>query len=146
VAAAAAVIGMGAWLDRRRRGWGLVAITCVLILALQVMVMYGYHKSDEGRSEMRPMAEEIWQKHPDAAIRVTGKRRIPIPPDLPLYLNRPVPWVDSPADLQPTTHPWVVVMRQRRREDPPPTPAGWIPLTPVRRDANLWHAFVLPAK
>jgi 4-amino-4-deoxy-L-arabinose transferase-like glycosyltransferase len=148
-ALAATVAALAVWREQVRCR-GLVEMTVILMLALQVLFLTGYRKSNSGRSEMKPLADEIWAAFPDANVRVSGPDKIPVPPDLPLYLNRSVTWTAWPIQLQAGERPWVVVVRQRlkkKKTDPvPQCPPGWTALTPVKRDQNLWHAFALPAK
>ena len=143
--AAAVLIAAIFW--ERRLGRGLVGVTTLVLFGLQIVFLIGYRQSDEGRSEMKPLADQIWAKYPDANVRIAGKRRLPTPPDLPIYLNRPVSWENNPEKLEQGDRPWVIVIRQRHDDPVAPTaPPGWIALTPVPRDRNMWHAFALPAK
>jgi 4-amino-4-deoxy-L-arabinose transferase-like glycosyltransferase len=142
VAGAALVVG-GIDLHRRWRG-GLVTASVLVMLLLQAVFMIGYRDSREGRSEMKPLAELIWQTVPDAQV-VSGVTHKRIPSDLAIYLNRPTPTVAEFTALPTGDVPQVLILYQRKRTDPPATPAGWTFLGKVPRDDNWWHAFVRPA-
>ena len=94
VAAGAIVLG-GIDLHRRWRG-GLVTATVLVMLLLQAVFMLGYRNAREGRSEMKPLAEMIWQVAPDAEV-YSGVTRKRIPSDLSVYLNRTTPTVGDVA-------------------------------------------------
>jgi 4-amino-4-deoxy-L-arabinose transferase-like glycosyltransferase len=129
----------------RRWGGGIVAATLLLMLAMQVLFMHGYRHSREGRSEMKPLAAMIWRQTPDAAVYITGAKKVRAPVDLAIYLNRSVLWVDDVSQIpRDGDRPRVVVTRQRRREPAPEPPAGATVLGKTQRDENWWHAFLLP--
>jgi hypothetical protein len=91
------------------------------------------------------MADRIWETAPDAVVVTSGKKKEPIPPDLPIYLNRSIQWADSFEQLSPD-RPWVVVVKQRRTSPVPIPPPGWIDISTVKREPHFWHAFYRPAQ
>jgi hypothetical protein len=94
---------------------------------------------------MKPLAAMIWRQTPDAAVYITGARKVRAPVDLAIYLNRSVLWVDDISQIpRDGDRPRVVVTRQRRREPAPEPPAGATVLGKTQRDENWWHAFLLP--
>jgi 4-amino-4-deoxy-L-arabinose transferase-like glycosyltransferase len=140
----AVALAVAVYLDQRRQR-GLVLATVLVMAGWQFLFFYGYQRGP-GASEMKPMADRIWQVAPNAVVKTSGPQKLPIPPDLPIYLNRPVQWAKSFDDLPPADHPWVVVVRQRHGSAVPVTPQGWTLFSTVKREPNLWHAFLRPAQ
>jgi 4-amino-4-deoxy-L-arabinose transferase-like glycosyltransferase len=138
-------------LQRKAGAWAVLVGSAVFMVAWNVLLNVGYRHYREGRSEMRPLAEQILATHPDAALysyrpdRPTA--RAPI--DLSIYLNRVVDNVKTPEDMAHTTGPRLYLVRQREREamaDPsalaPPAggPGGFFAATRV--DNSTWYTFV----
>jgi hypothetical protein len=140
-----AIVAAGIALHRRR-DVGIVATTVVLMIGIQALIVHGYRNSREGRSEMKPLAGVIWEMYPDAYVSAAPHRKAHTPPDLPIYLNRPIHRGVRQTD-PPTTGPsasvQVMVARQDARDPEPSFPPPWQPITKVRRDNSWWHAFVL---
>ncbi len=114
-------------------------VTFVLMLVVQVIVARGYSMSREGKSEMKPLAEMIMRWNVDARIyQIAGSYA---PPDLNIYANRAVEWIDS-VDEVPHDGMSVVVMHQSHREATIDPPAGFESIGWVWRDRNRWWAFV----
>ena len=70
------------------------------MLGAQALFMHGYRDSQEGRSEMKPLANLIWRDVPNAAVFTTDARmKTRAPVDLSIYLNRTVWWVDDASQI-----------------------------------------------
>ena len=141
-----AVVIAGGMLLRRRWVAGLVGATVIVMLVAQAAVMHGYAQTRPGRSDMRPLAEAIWEQYPEALMfnaHPEGKRASV---DLSIYLNRVTTWISAEDlnRLDPGTRPKVVVMLQEQKDPAPKPPAGWTFVEKVRRDKDWWWAFVLP--
>jgi 4-amino-4-deoxy-L-arabinose transferase-like glycosyltransferase len=127
----------------RKRLGGIVTTGVVVMLLAQAVLMSGYVRTREGRSEMKPLAEAIIAAYPDALVyngRHVDKR---VPVDLAIYLNRATLRDEHWQELSPTDRPRVVVMPQRAGEPDPQPPAGWKFLEKTPRDRDFWWAFVL---
>jgi len=146
-------VGLGiviaaAMLFRRRWLVALLSATVIVMLAAHAVVIHGYAKTRAGLSDMRPLANAIWQSHPDAVMYNAHPLEKRASVDLSIYLNRVTTWVsaDELAALTPGPRPLVVVMLQNPKEPEPRPPAGWKLLQKVSRDKDWWWAFVLEAK
>lgn len=137
-------IVLASWSFRQRHDISrLCGATFLAMLVFQAFVMWGYRDSREGRSEMKPLADAIWQSHPAASLYVTHPAmKKKAPPDLSIYANRPVRWVESADEIVDETNQAILVMRQGKREAAPETPYGWRTLAKVQRDDTWWHALV----
>jgi 4-amino-4-deoxy-L-arabinose transferase-like glycosyltransferase len=140
-----AVVIAAGMLLRRRWVAALVGTTVIVMLVAQAAALYGYAQTRSGRSDMRPLADAIWEQYPEALMfnaHPKGKRASV---DLSMYLNRVTTWIseDDLARLRPGARPKVVVMLQEQKEAAPTPPAGWTFVEKVRRDKDWWWAFVL---
>ena len=140
-----AVVIAAGMLFRRRWVAALMGATVVVMLVAQAAAIHGYAQTRPGRSDMRPLAEAIWEQYPEALMfnaHPEGKRASV---DLSIYLNRVTTWISAEdlARLDPGARPKVVVMLQEQKEAAPKPPAGWTFVEKVRRDKDWWWAFVL---
>jgi hypothetical protein len=143
-AAIAFIIVLIGWLASHRHRFAMIVTPFVLMMLLQAVGVQGYAKTREGRSEMRPLAEFIRERYPNAQVyNFRGEReekRAPV--DLSIYLNRPTLLVTDPATLPFSDHPQIYVI-VRGKSDPEPQPAtAWRFLHKVRRDKDWYYAFV----
>jgi hypothetical protein len=72
LAAAAAglvLIVTGILLSRARRAWPLLATTAAAMLLFDVMLTSHLARSEAGRSDMKPLADAIARRAPDAEVR-----------------------------------------------------------------------------
>jgi hypothetical protein len=134
----------------QRRHWvaSLAATTVVVMLAVHAAVIHGYAKTESGLSPMRPLADAIWQTHPDAEMYNAHPRGKRASVDLSIYLNRVTELVtmDELIRLHPGRRPKVVVMLQDNGGPPPEPPPGWQVVHHVPRDKDFWWAFALDAE
>jgi 4-amino-4-deoxy-L-arabinose transferase-like glycosyltransferase len=133
-----------------RRHWvaALVGATVVVMLTVQAAALHGYAQTRPGRSDMRPLANAIWDEYPEALMynaHPQGKRASV---DLSIYLNRVTRWIsmEDLAGLKPGRTPKVVVMLQEQGDPAPKPPAGWTFVEKVKRDKDWWWAFALKAE
>ena len=150
---AVVVIGLGvviaaAMLVRRRWLVALLSATVIVMLAVHAIVIHGYAQTRAGVSEMRPLANAIWQTYPDALMYNAHPLEKRASVDLSIYMNRVTTWVPPKdlATLTPGPRPLVVVMLQNPKEPEPQPPTGWRFVHKVSRDKDWWWAFVLEAK
>jgi hypothetical protein len=143
-------IALTIWFQRRAGAWAVLAGTAAVMIAWNVFLNVGYRHSREGRSEMRPLAEQIIATHPDAGLYSFRPdrpiRRAPI--DLSIYLNRVVENVEDPTRLAETSGLRIYMVRQKDAgpmSDPSPLapPAGgpWRFFTATRVDNATWYTF-----
>ena len=145
------VIVVSLLLQRKAGAWAVLAGSAVFMVAWNVLLNVGYRHYREGRSEMRPLAEQILATYPDAALysyrpdRPTA--RAPI--DLSIYLNRVVENVKTPDEMANTTGRRLYLIRQREREpmaDPsklaPPIGGPWRFFAATGVDNSTWYTFV----
>ena len=130
----------------RRWRTALPVATAAVMLVLQVVAVWGYARSDEGTSEMRPMADAVWAAWPDAVTYFRHNRRAPN--DLAIYLDRPTRQITAAAlaGIEPAERPSVVVLIQKEDSPAPRPPAGWAFVAKIARGKDWLHAFVMPAK
>ncbi|MCS7034968.1 MAG: phospholipid carrier-dependent glycosyltransferase [Phycisphaerae bacterium] len=140
ILAAAAILATG------RRRLPMAWATAALMLYAQTWFLWGYRNTREGRSEMKPMADLIWSRYPQARVITSGEKRL-APLDLAIYLNREVVWTADPASVAADERPVVLVIRQDEDDPAPPVPpTGWEAIGKFARDDSWWHAFVRPPK
>jgi 4-amino-4-deoxy-L-arabinose transferase-like glycosyltransferase len=140
--AAVTIIVIGIVMHRRRSG-AIVAATLLLMLGMQSFFLEGYRNSREGRSEMKPLANQIRRDAPDAVVFTTDARtKARAPVDLSIYLNKTVRWVDDASQVPPDVRNAVLVVRQRKNDPEPAPPPGWSRLDKTQRDESWWHAFI----
>jgi 4-amino-4-deoxy-L-arabinose transferase-like glycosyltransferase len=142
-AAAAGVLVIQILLRRRWRG-SIVLTTFLLMLAMQAIFIAGYRNTRQGRAELRPLADAIATRYPDAAIfnaHPDGKRP---PPELGVYLARTITWIGDPSSLaRDNGRAKVLLMIQRKDAPAPAPPIGWEFVAKSPRDKDVWWAFVL---
>jgi len=127
----------------RVRQVALPAFTLAILLGLQAVAVRWYSQSEQGSSELRPLADTIATQYPTAdvfAIRPDRKRP---PPDLAVYLNRIVRSVPTADTIEASNGPAIALMIQRRGELSPLAPPGFRYLDKALRDKkDFWWAFV----
>ena len=141
-----AVLCTVGWWGSLRRPALVVVTSFIAMMVLQIAFIRAYRQTYDGRSEMKLLADAVWQTVPNAVV-CTAPARPPAkaqPADLPIYLNRVCPpvVVDGKADK-----PLVVIYLQRRGNPPEPLPVApdtFQPLTEVRWRKHTWHAFYRP--
>jgi hypothetical protein len=145
------VILAAMWFQRRRGAWAVLAGTAVVMIAWNVVLNIGYRHYREGRSEMRPLAEQILTTHPDAALYSyrpdRPSARVPI--DLSIYLNRVIENLETPEKLAETRGERIYLVREKERAprpDPspfaPPVGGPWEFFAATRVDNSTWYTFV----
>jgi 4-amino-4-deoxy-L-arabinose transferase-like glycosyltransferase len=143
-AVVAVMVLLIAALQSRRHPFALVIGPAVVMLIMQPIFLFGYRDTREGRSEMRPLAEAVWQAAPDARMfnwRPEGPKRADVA--LSIYLNRPTIWIRDPADVPPGgEHPPVMITLQRSDRPPRQLPPDWLVLDDVPHDKDRYVAFV----
>jgi 4-amino-4-deoxy-L-arabinose transferase-like glycosyltransferase len=139
----AALLVAGIVLYRRRPG-ALVAMTFATMLVMQAVLFKGYCSSSAGRSDLKPLADVLAARYPDATFYNAHPRGKRPPTDLGVYLNRTIRWIPDTGSLQPGVHPIVVFMLQDKGEPDPISPPGFHFIERAKRDKDYWWAFVLP--
>jgi hypothetical protein len=115
----------------------------VMLLSAATFVA-GYRDSAQGRSDMRPLAETIVSTYPDADVINGDTRDERISTDFAIYLNRSTRRDANWRTIKATTRPTVVVLTQRPGDNEPTASAAWNFLGKVRRDDDVYYAYVLP--
>lgn len=140
--AAGMLIACGAAVQSRQSS-SLVLTSFILMLLLQAVFIAGYRNTRQGRAELKPLAEEILSRYPDAEVFNAHPRGKRPPPELGVYLNRVLRWTADPSAIQPGSRPKVLLMLQDHGQPPPLPPPGWTVLASHKRDKDWWWAFVL---
>jgi 4-amino-4-deoxy-L-arabinose transferase-like glycosyltransferase len=116
--------------------------TVIAMLAVQSLAFRGYVESAQGRSVMKPLADDLVARYPSAlTFNGTPNDRRP-PTDLGVYLNRIVRWQPDPARIEPTARPQVLFMLREKSNPPPTPPPGWQHFADATRGKEHWQAFV----
>jgi hypothetical protein len=126
--------------------------TAAVMLPWYVVMNAGYRFYPDGRSEMRPLAEQILaSSHPEAKVYSFRAdrpiRRAPI--DLAVYLNRTVQNVRAPEELAGTTGPRFYMVREKVKDraavDPmtfaPPAGGPWRYFSETRTNSAIWFVY-----
>jgi hypothetical protein len=141
--AAAAVCGaaaiVGVVLQLRGRPW-LMCATIAVMLIMQAVFMAGYRHTREGSAELRPLADAILAKYPDAEVYNAHPRGKRPPTELGVYLNRILHLSDDPASIPPSNRPQVVLMIQGPSAPDPAPAGGWTLIDKRKRDKDWWWA------
>jgi 4-amino-4-deoxy-L-arabinose transferase-like glycosyltransferase len=138
-------------LQRRWGMWGLLAGTAVVMLTWNVVLNHGYRASRQGRSALRPLADQILAASPDAKLYSYRAdrpiRRAPI--DLSIYLTRVIDNLPDPAKLAETSGKRIYLVRQKdaaTAADPtalaPKIGGEWRFFNATRVDNSTWYAFI----
>jgi 4-amino-4-deoxy-L-arabinose transferase-like glycosyltransferase len=147
ISAGLAVLIAGGMLVRRRWVGAMVGCTVLAMLVVHGAVVRGYARTDNGRSTMRPLAEAVWARYPDARMYNAHPKGKRAGVDLSIYLNRVTEWVsmEELGRLRAGERPLVVVMLQDGGQPEPRPPQGWVYVGKVMRDRKDWYwAFGLP--
>lgn len=148
IVAAAACLALGVASHLRRNG-GLMLLATTLVMLVTVHAFaHVYPDTEAGRADMKPLADALWQRYPDADGYSTQPFGIRAATDFSIYRDRPTGWMTM-ADVEraaPGPRPKVVLIKQRKNEPMPAPPAPWFLFDSSRKgDGSTWHAFVLPA-
>jgi hypothetical protein len=128
--AGAAAVAFGLLWQRRWRG-ALVAVTTVAMGGFQAAYYRPAARGTAARSTLRPVADLVWRRYPDAEIYAYRPGQTYIISaagnDLSIHLNRPLAWAADPSQIPPTGRPQVFVIYRARHagEAPLQPPAGW---------------------
>lgn len=126
----------------RRNKWATIITTVAIMLLVNVELTAGYRNTNEGRSEMRPFANVIRERFPDAEVySVRPGRRSP--EEFAIYLARTVTPVLDASTVKPSRRTRVVVICQEYQEPAPTPPAGWNLLATWKEGRKMWHAYYL---
>jgi 4-amino-4-deoxy-L-arabinose transferase-like glycosyltransferase len=142
--AGVAIILLAILLRTRWRG-GIILATVILMLCGQALFMYGYAQGYEGKSEMKPLADALWAQYPNVTPYNIRDGRKRIPPDLGIYLNRVIVWVDRFEQIPPPTDTaqlYIAKWDGPGREAVPQAAPGWHFFMRFPRDQEWWIAFV----
>jgi 4-amino-4-deoxy-L-arabinose transferase-like glycosyltransferase len=136
-AAALIAIGIGVLLHRRGRRMALAWTTALVMLAAYTVYVHGLGRSPSGRSALRPVAELIRTRYPDAEVYVTlpGARNVISAGgnDLSIHLNRPIRWAADPSAVPAdSAHPQVWFTTRPKGAAEPDMPPGWSLLARVQ--------------
>lgn len=134
--------------SRRGRPAAALGLAALGMFAVNALLLWGYKDDPTGRAEMKPIVDRILAKYPDPAVAYVDAQK-PLPPDLPIYLNRVVPNVKPAVAAKATTQPadaWpagrspdVLVMLQRENGPAPMLP-GWRSFAKEPYKKRFWHA------
>jgi 4-amino-4-deoxy-L-arabinose transferase-like glycosyltransferase len=140
-----AIIVLSGFIWSARRGAAAIIITTLAIMLFaQAVFMRGYRGSNEGRSDMRPLAQIVRARYPAAEMynwRRDGRRKR-LSVDLSIYLNRPTIWTPDPATIPRSNRPQIIATNQNAGQPDPQPPPGWTLLGKVPRDKDWYWAFV----
>jgi 4-amino-4-deoxy-L-arabinose transferase-like glycosyltransferase len=128
-AAALLAIGTGVLLHRRGRRTALVWATVLVMLVAQAVYVHGLGRSPSGRSALRPAAELIRERYPDAEVYVTlpNARNVISAGgnDLSIHLNRPIRWAAEPSAVPASARRQIWFTTRPKGAAEPEMPRGW---------------------
>lgn len=130
-------------LSQRRWRSGFVLGTIAAMLLAHLVFVWGYSQSDQGRAELKPIADVIASAAPEAEVWYYDPRPTPkpVPMDLTVYTNRIVRPANDLAEISSSGRQAVVVTLQRGDEPEPQAPPGWQPLGKEKWRQRWWHAW-----
>lgn len=133
---------IGIVLSRKIPSLIVPATACLMILTHWILVQGNrVGRSGDGVSEMLPVARKLWQEHPDVeAYDIMSVKRIP--PELAIYLNRPLKRVSEISGIPQANAPQVYVAIQRKNGLEPQPPPGWRLYMKTPRDLDWWVVFM----
>lgn len=131
----------------RRSRIGLIAGTVVLTLLFDLVLMWGYSRSPDGRSHGKEFDDAILAQYPDAVVYDVEPKRRWLPLEMLIYFNRDVIKGYDESTITGTDHPQVLIYPPvgREHEEQPPAPPGFEPIVVQHANTGAWWAFVRPA-
>ena len=122
--------------------------TATLFLILLPSVMHFYSETADAKSEMKPLAQLIWDRQPDVRVyilRPSVTKKVP-PADLAIYLDRSPVEIRDVLRIPPSPAPQVFVCFSPSGQSHPKPPRGWKILGKTPRGKDWWVAFIRAGK
>ena len=132
-------------LSHVRRPVAIVVFTAILGLASHLLFLHGRYGGPRARSGMRDIADAVALNHPDAVLY--SQQHDGALHDVAIHTNRIVALRPDPTTIEPGDRPQIIFLRTARDEAPPPPPGdSWQFVATQKRQADAWHAYVLPPR
>jgi 4-amino-4-deoxy-L-arabinose transferase-like glycosyltransferase len=138
----AMLIAIGA-LKGRRRLAEIVVPTVAAMLVIQPALMWGYSRSDAGRSDLKNFAFEIREKFPDVPSFSYRPGRRP-PEEVGIYMNRTVQALEDLSKLPAPTGPQLLFVFEDKKTPIPSLPSYWVPVNEISKGEGTWHLYHHP--
>jgi 4-amino-4-deoxy-L-arabinose transferase-like glycosyltransferase len=131
-----------------RRPVALVVGTAVIMLLLGPVFYIGYRQSEQGRADLRSLADIIRTAAPNTRLydwRPDGPQCADTA--LSIYMDRPTIWIRDPSNLKSSAgaNAEVIVVEQHAGRAALLPPARWFLLAKMPRNGNVFCAFIRPA-
>lgn len=140
LAAGAALLVATIWTSVRLPG-AIAPATLLCMLFAAAVAVASYTKNDEGRSELKPITDAVHEIDPNTRYWFYDppEHTKIVPPDIGIYLNRPVRTARDEPTLMTAAEGDIVFMVQRKGT-PEPTVDGWTALTKRGENGRYWWA------
>lgn len=136
------LLPLAIWRWGLRSSAGVAFVTAIGFLVTVALALQDYSRTADSRSEVKPLADFIRERVPDAVVY-----RVPLPPkervpysDLSIYLGQITPTLPRLADVPQIGEPQVIVCCFDG-DDAIVSPSGWRLLAKVPRGRDWWVAF-----
>ncbi|MGC4030808.1 MAG: glycosyltransferase family 39 protein [Tepidisphaeraceae bacterium] len=128
----------------RRVAWAMPGGTFVVMLGVLALFLFGYRESGDGKSPLKPLADAIIDRAPDAVI-FDWLPRGRADEQIAIYLNRTILKQD-PAMLRPVDRSIALIARQAKQDPEPNYALPWLPVATAKEGATTWYAYVAPKR
>jgi hypothetical protein len=134
----AVLVGIGVISGRKLAG--IVTPTVLVILLIQPALIWGYSRSDSGRSELKGFAFGIREKFPgNAAFSYRPGRRPP--EDLAIYMNRTVQVVSDLSKVPPPTGGQLLFVFEEKKGKAPVVAEDWKAVAEIAKGEGTWRVY-----
>lgn len=140
--AGALLVAIGVVRGRREIRW-IVGPTVVAMLLIQPALMWGYSRSDSGRSDLKQFAFELGEKFPKAAAYSYRPGRRP-PEELSIYMDKTVVALSDLSKLPAPIGEQLLFIFEDKKTPLPSLPSYWVPVSEISKGEGTWHVFHHP--
>ena len=140
-AVGAALVVVGTVMGRRLMG--IVVPTVAAMLVIQPALMWGYSRSNAGRSDLKEFAFGIRARFAEGPAYSFRPGRRP-PEELSIYMNRTVVALSDLSKLPAPTGPQLLFIFEDKRTPVPALESYWVPVDEIPKGEGTWHVYHHP--
>jgi hypothetical protein len=113
------------------------------MLLIQPALMWGYSRSEAGRSDLKAFAFQMREKFGggEAFSYRPGRRS---PEELSIYMNRTVVALSDLSKLPAPMGEQVLFVYEDKRTPLPALASYWVPVAEISRGQGTWHVYHHP--
>jgi 4-amino-4-deoxy-L-arabinose transferase-like glycosyltransferase len=126
-------------MSRQKLG-GIVVPTVLVILMIQPALIWGYGRSDAGRSDLKEFAFGMRQKFPGTAAFSYRPGRRP-PEELGIYMNRTVQTLSDLSKIPPPTGGQLLFVFEDKKTKAPVLGGDWMAVGEISKGEGTWRVY-----